>query len=98
MNRQQLTQQSERELKTLLKANLPPDTPVHLFGSRARGDARWNSDYDIWIDCEPDLEILSHIAEAIEESVIPFKVDLITTRQLKGAFATLVHKDAIRWI
>ncbi|VFN02680.1 MAG: hypothetical protein BECKG1743D_GA0114223_107642 [Candidatus Kentron sp. G] len=66
MNRKQLAEQSERYLRNLLKANLPPQTPVHLFGSRARRDGRWNSDFDLWIDAELDNATLNKISEAIE--------------------------------
>ena len=98
MNRQQLIERSEQYLRELLRASLPAHTPVHLFGSRARRDARWNSDYDLWIDCNLDPMTLNMIAETIEESFVPFGVDIITTPQLKGKFGALVHKEAMRWM
>jgi len=98
MNRHALTIQSEQCLRQLLQEYLPPQTHVHLFGSRARKKNRWNSDYDIWIDAELDIMLKSKLEDAIEESIIPFKVDIVTTRQLKGEFGERVRKDAIRWI
>lgn len=98
MNRQQLAEQSERFLREMLRANLGAQTPIHLFGSRARRDARWNSDFDIWIDSDIDLMTLQKIEEDIENSFVPFNVDIVTTRQLKGKFGEQVRKDAVKWI
>jgi len=98
MNRLELAMHSERCLKDLLRAYLPPQTSVHLFGSRARRQNRWNSDFDIWIDADLDILAKSKLEEAIEESIIPFKVDIVTTRQLRDEFGSLVRKDAIRWM
>nr|VFJ70067.1 MAG: hypothetical protein BECKDK2373B_GA0170837_12653 [Candidatus Kentron sp. DK] len=82
MNRQQLVEQSESYLRDLLRVNLPPQTPVHLFGSRARRDGAWNADFDIWIDAELGSATLNRILDAIEESFVSFRVDLVTTSQL----------------
>jgi predicted nucleotidyltransferase len=98
MNRHELAIQSEQCLRELLCRYLPPQTPVHIFGSRAREQHRWNSDYDLWIDADIDLMTWSKLENAIEESIIPFKVDIVTTRQLKGKFGDLVKQDSIRWI
>lgn len=98
MNRQELARQSEQCLRQLLQAHLPLQTPVHLFGSRARGQHRWNSDFDLWIDADLDIVTQSKLEEAIEESIILFKVDIVTTRQLHGEFGDWVRKDAIRWL
>ena len=96
MTKQQLTAYAEHLLRSLLKEKLPPETPVYLFGSRARGDARWNSDYDIWIDAELDALACSDIEDAVEESLIPFKVDIVTTQQLHGEFGQRVRQEARR--
>lgn len=98
MNRQELANQSEQYLRDLLRSHLPQQTAVHLFGSRARGQNRWNFDFDLWIDADLDIVTKSKLEEAIEESIIPFKVDIVTTRQLNGEFGKLVRKDAIRWM
>ena len=52
MNRQELAQLSEAYIKQLLQKHLPKGSAVYLFGSRARHDDCWNSDYDLWIDAE----------------------------------------------
>lgn len=98
MNREQLVARSGSYVRELLQASLPPHTPVFLFGSRARGDGRWNSDFDIWIDADIDSSALSRFGEVLEESFVPFHVDFVTTRQLTGHFGAAVRKEAKRWI
>jgi hypothetical protein len=55
---EQLTQRSEAYIKALPKENLPAETSVYPFSSRARGGERRNSDFDIWRDCTVDRKIL----------------------------------------
>jgi len=98
MNRQQLLERSEAYLREMLKQNLPPNTPVYLFGSRARGDGRWNSDFDLWLDADIDATQLGRFSELLEESFIPFHVDFVTTRQLTDRFGEVVQREAKRWI
>ena len=98
MNREQLIARSGNYVSELLKKTLPPQTPVFLFGSRARGDGRWNSDFDIWIDADIDSSTLARLGDILEESFVPFHVDFVTTRQLTGNFGAEVRKEAKRWI
>lgn len=97
MNRDELYLQSEQCLRELLRTHLPPQTAIHLFGSRARGQHRWNSDIDLWVDANIDIVTKSRLEDAIEESIIPYKVDIVTTQQLRGEFGEQVRKEAIPW-
>ena len=61
---------------------------VWIFGSRAQGTHRPYSDLDLWIECDPqpsDLQKQS-LADAFEESDIPFKVDLVFGPELLEAY------------
>ena len=98
MTRQQLLERSVARLRELLGVKLPPHTPVYLFGSRAREDNRWNSDFDFWIDADLAPSALAELNEQIEESFIPFRVDLVTTAQLAGRFGEVVRNEARRWM
>jgi len=98
MNRQQLLEHAEAHLRELLKESLPPNTPVYLFGSRARGDGSWNSDFDLWVDADIDATQLSRLSDLLEESFIPFHVDFVATRQLTDQFGAAVRKEAKRWM
>jgi predicted nucleotidyltransferase len=98
MTRQQLLERSIAQLRETLRSKLPPHTPVYLFGSRAREDHRWNSDFDFWIDADLAPSTLAELDEQIEESFIPFHVDLVTTAQLAGRFGEIVRNEAKRWM
>ena len=98
MTRQDLLFASIDTLKSLLSERLPQGTPVYLFGSRARGEARWNSDFDLWIDTDLMPNVRLALLESIDESLIPFKVDIVSTAQLKESFGEQVRKEAQRWM
>ncbi len=91
---------AETTLKQLIVANLPADSQLYLFGSRARGTAKWNADYDVLVNTDysiVDRSTIIGIQEAIDESWIPFKVDLITADQCTGVFGEQVKQQAKRW-
>ncbi len=97
-SRQQLAQRSEAFIKHTLQVHLQPGTQVYLYGSRARNGHQWNSDYDIWIDAELPRASLRAMAEQLDESFVPFKVDMVTTAQVIGYFGEQVKKDALLWM
>lgn len=72
---------------------------VWLFGSRARGDHRKFSDIDLLFELpngdalRPSL--LSEIRESLEESTLPYKVDLVPLSELAEAYKAGVLKDRI---
>ena len=98
MTRQELIIQSERYIRQLLTAHIPASAGVYLYGSRARHVNRWNSDYDLWVDGDLSPATLSRLAEELEESFVPFKVDIVTTPQLQGRFAEQVKQEAKPWM
>lgn len=98
MTRRNLADHSEALLKDCLRRHLPPGTAVYLFGSRARGDNRWNSDFDLWIDADLPRKTQAEILDEIDESVVPFHIDLVTTPALTGPFGAQVRKEAKRWM
>lgn len=58
------------------------DNP-RLFGSAARGDDRADSDVDLLVDVQPDLDLLDLIDAADElENLLGRPVDLVTSRSL----------------
>lgn len=81
----------------MLRQHLPPGTRVFMFGSRARGNGSWNSDFDLWIDADVPTRILSRICDDLDESFVPFSVDLVTTPLLQGDFEVQVRSEAVPW-
>lgn len=98
MNRYDLRRLSEDYIRDTLRRHLRSDTAVYLYGSRARGDAAWNSDYDLWVDGELPRQQINEIIEDLDESFVPFHVDLVTTPMLRGQFGERVRSEAKRWM
>jgi predicted nucleotidyltransferase len=98
MNKTELQQRSEAFLRERLRGHLPPGVGVYLFGSRARRTANWNADYDLWIDADVPAGVIDAIVEELDESFVPYKVDIVTTADLRGPFADRVKAEAIRWM
>ncbi len=91
---QQLTERNIGYLRQLFKSSLPPDTPVYLYGSRARYTHRWNSDFDFWIDAPLTRERLSALEDAIDDSFLPFHVDIVASPLVAGRFEREVRQGA----
>jgi len=98
MTRQELINRSEAYIRQTLRDRIPSQVRIYLYGSRAHGNNRWNSDYDLWLDGEISDRILSELNEEIEESFVPFRVEIVTTPQLTGRFGERVKKEARPWI
>jgi uncharacterized protein len=98
MTRQELIDRSEAYIRQTLREHIPSQARIYLYGSRANGDNRWNSDYDFWIDGEISGRILRELIEKIEESFVPFRVEIVTTPQLTGRFGERVKQEASPWI
>jgi len=98
MTQEELLCQSESYIRQVLREHIPLQTRIYLYGSRAKGDNRWNSDYDLWIDGEISRRKLNEIIEKLEESFVPFRVEIVTTQQLTGRFGERVKQEARPWI
>ncbi len=85
-----------QELRSLLIATFP-DQKIYLFGSRAKGSASEYSDYDIAIESDtPIRSKLSHVKTLIEDSTIPYKIDLIDLSKAPY-LAQTVREEGIVW-
>jgi predicted nucleotidyltransferase len=71
---------------------------VFLFGSRADGQGRERSDFDIGLlSSEPfDEALLRKIREAIEESTVPHKVDIVDFTRVEPEFKKQVLEGKIK--
>ncbi|MCS6848592.1 MAG: nucleotidyltransferase domain-containing protein [Anaerolineae bacterium] len=93
------TEHLER-LRRLVCAFLQPyQVHVYLFGSYARGDQRLTSDVDIAIEpCEAlPTGLVSRLREAVEESDIPYEVEIVDLAQADERFRTRVLREGILW-
>jgi len=84
------------DLKEFLIKNFEEES-IYLFGSRARGEDSYNSDIDIAIDSKKSIsKELSLVRYKIEESNIPFKVDLIELSKAPY-LKDIIEKEGIKW-
>jgi len=77
------------------------DKPIKiiLYGSRARGDNYPGSDVDIALSSEGRIDrlLLSNLREMLEESTIPYKVDIVDLAIVSERFKNEILKDAVIW-
>ena len=75
------------------------DAEVWLFGSCARDNVRQYSDIDIAILPRDELPrgFFGELAANIEESNIPYDVDLVDLRHAAPAFIEEVRREGIPW-
>lgn len=73
---------------------------VWLFGSCARGDVRQHSDIDIAILPRDELPagFFAALAADIEESPIPYDVDVVDLRRADPALVEEVRREGVKWL
>jgi predicted nucleotidyltransferase len=70
---------------------------VAIFGSFARGEEHVNSDVDILIDFNGQVDLLELIGIEQELSeLLGFKVDLVTMRSVNNLLKPYIDADIIR--
>ena len=74
-----------------------PDREVLAFGSRATWTAKNYSDLDLAIlgDEPLPLDVSSALAEAFNESDLPFKVDLVDWARIDKTFRKIIRRDGL---
>jgi predicted nucleotidyltransferase len=84
-------------VQTILRAHLPPTTRAFVFGSRATATARRYSDLDLALEGENPLGlgVLGDVAEALSESDLPYRVDVVDLRSVDSAFRALIEPEMI---
>jgi len=84
-------------LRDTLRRHLPAGVKAFVFGSRARGSARPYSDLDLALEWGRPLglDIIAELAEALSESDLPYKVDIIDLAIVEPSFAHRIERDAV---
>jgi predicted nucleotidyltransferase len=88
------------ELKRMVLAALGDhDAEVWLFGSCARGEVMQHSDIDIAVLAPNELPsgLLSNLAADIEESPIPYDVDLVDLQHAAPSLVEEVRREGVKW-
>lgn len=75
------------------------DARVYLFGSCATGSLRSSSDIDVAIEPRRSLAQASFatLRERLEESDVPYDVDVIDLTTVSREFAHRVRREGIVW-
>lgn len=78
--------------------SVEPTAEVFLFGSRARGDSRRISDYDIMVKTQKKLTLrqLSQIREQLDEIPTLSKIDLVDYNGVSESFRAIALKTSKR--
>lgn len=75
------------------------DVPVYLFGSWARGEITPFSDIDVAVEPRSPLPpgTLARLRERLEESGVPYHVDVVDLKDADLTFRRRVLEEGIRW-
>lgn len=95
-----LMNQTELQIQKIIFKYLPSkDYRVFVFGSRATGRAKKWSDYDIGVEGKKPIpqQIIAKINEDLEESDIPYLVDVVDFLQVRDKFKKFALKDIKLW-
>lgn len=88
------------EVKNIVLAGLKGcPAQVYFFGSRAGGRAGRASDIDVGVlGLEPlPAGMLAAIREELEESRIPYTVDLVDLSEVEPSFRDFVKTEGVLW-
>jgi uncharacterized protein len=91
-----LTADQKGTVIAILRAHLPETVTVRVFGSRAAGTCKPLSDLDLVLDGNAPLplQMIAALAEAFDESDLPFKVDLVDRQLIGEDFRRIVDRSS----
>jgi len=84
-------------VRHVLRSNLPPGACTWVFGSRAKWAAKDSSDLDLAVDAGRALTLSerSQLAEAFDESTLPWKVDVVDIHSISSKFREIIRRDGV---
>ena len=91
--------QSIEKTRRIVLKYAPAETRIFLFGSRARGQGLRGSDVDVGFLGKKPVEKIyfSRIHQELEESSVPFQVDLVDFFGKSERFRKIALKKTILW-
>lgn len=83
----------------VLDALADREAEVWLFGSCARGEVMQHSDIDIAVLPHGELaeDFFAELSDRIEDSTIPYNVDLVDLRTAAPSLLDEVRREGIKW-
>ncbi len=84
-------------IKAIISKHLSPQDRIFIFGSHATGTARKWSDIDVGLSSPFPLKLnlLAHIDEELEDSDIPYKVDVVDFNRVSEEFKNIALQKTI---
>ncbi len=84
-------------VKSILRSILGKNLRVFAFGSRVTGKAGPFSDLDLALDLGRPLTLKEQadLAEAFEQSILPYKIDCVDWQSVSDDFKALIKKDRV---
>ena len=68
----------------------------YAYGSRVKGNARQFSDLDLCYQEEIPLETVCQIKEELEESNLPFIIELVNWKHMRPSFQENIKQDLVK--
>jgi predicted nucleotidyltransferase len=89
----------ERVRRVVLDALGDHPASVYLFGSWARGEPRPPSDIDVAIEAAAPVPagLLARVREALEDSTVPYRVEVVDLADADAAFVERVRREGVPW-
>ena len=89
-----------RIVQDVLETHLPAGVKVWVFGSRAQWSAREGSDLDLALELQGEAELdrrtMDAVADAFEDSDLPYGVGTVDLNQVSERFRTIVETHKVR--
>ncbi|MSP52933.1 MAG: nucleotidyltransferase domain-containing protein [Gammaproteobacteria bacterium] len=88
-------------VQTILAKYLPAKSSVFVFGSRAKGKIKPHSDLDVAVNIngqELSVAVLAHLKDAFDESLLPYKVDIVDLNSIDDEFKKAIEVDCVKFV
>lgn len=66
-------------------AHYPQIEQVIIYGSRAKGNYRYNSDIDLTVIGDADFTLLVKLEKELDDLMMPYKIDLSLFHQIQNS-------------
>ena len=78
--------------------NVLTDVEIYIFGSRVQGVAKKYSDVDIALRSSEKIKFsdILRIKSLFENSIFPYKVDIVNLDSVTPEFLSIIEKDMIK--
>lgn len=94
-----VTTQELAIIRQVLESTLPAHCKVWVFGSRAKNQAKYNSDLDLAIECAEALDktTLMQLETQFDESRLPYRVDIVDLNKAEPYFKEIVEQQKVKF-